>query len=113
MGTFSPNQFVSRNSPTPIPAPPTHTRLPLSQAPSLAFTVLNERIGDLRLAMVSILAFHVIGMLLLTRIDLEQGLADAAKTADKRFKVGVGEKTVDEAEVGVELAAVGPEEQAL
>jgi MFS-type transporter involved in bile tolerance (Atg22 family) len=70
----------------------------LSWAPSLAFTILNEHIGDLRIAMVSILIFQVLGLLLLLRVNVAAGREDAIKTEHLRYKEGGGSDSRTEAE---------------
>ena len=85
----------------------------LSWAPSLAFTIINEQLGDLRLAMLGIFSFHAIGFLLLTRVDVEKGRESAKLTEHLRFKggglsIGGGSPTnlrkVSPRKVGVEFS---------
>lgn len=64
----------------------TFTGSVLAWLPSLIFTVLNEKLGDLRLAMFSILVFHSLGFALLLRVDMDKAKEDAAKTEGLRYK---------------------------
>eukprot|EP00520_Triparma_pacifica_P003575 CAMPEP_0118650152 /NCGR_PEP_ID=MMETSP0785-20121206/10093_1 /TAXON_ID=91992 /ORGANISM="Bolidomonas pacifica, Strain CCMP 1866" /LENGTH=512 /DNA_ID=CAMNT_0006542505 /DNA_START=101 /DNA_END=1636 /DNA_ORIENTATION=+ len=57
-------------------------------APSTIFTAMNEHTNDLRLAMFSVLGFHVIGLLLLIPIDVKRAQEEAKKTEHLRFKGG-------------------------
>ena len=82
----------------------------LSWAPSLAFTIINEQLGDLRLAMLGIFSFHAIGFLLLTRVDVKKGREAAKLTEHLRFNGGGlsvgGGRATKLREVGVEEISV-------
>ena len=56
----------------------------------LVFTALNESTNDMRLAMFSILGFHLAGILLLGLVDVEKGRAQAKKTDHLRIHNGAG-----------------------
>ncbi|GMH82389.1 hypothetical protein TrVE_jg6675 [Triparma verrucosa] len=62
----------------------------LGWAPGLVFTALNESTNDMRLAMFSILGFHLAGILLLGLVDVEKGRAQAKKTDHLRIHNGAG-----------------------
>ena len=58
----------------------------------LVFTAVNESTNDMRLAMFSILGFHLAGILLLGLVDVEKGRAQAKETDHLRIHNGAGGK---------------------
>ena len=60
----------------------------LSWAPSMIFTALNEHLNDLKIAMLAIFGFHMIGLTLLVPIDVSEAKASAKLTENRRFKGG-------------------------